>query len=168
MSGVAIAGIPESVWVTIRERTGEWGSQAYCSNCNWSEVEGHLLGVTKGVQDDRAWDGGGASSAEWISGAYRHGSQGRILTRQQSYRKRCVGRLLASPTVQYPLMSIGGSGRVDRDAAFFRSGVRPVTVMQPTGLTIRAVIPILLRDLQQIFDMLFTPEGRDPTIYGGR
>ena len=24
------------------------------------------------------------------------------------------------------LMSIGGSGRVDRDAAFFRSGVRPL------------------------------------------
>ena len=55
MSGVAIAGIPES-HLGYGQGTHRWREEfgAYCSNCNWSEVRRRPGCCHQGVQHDRA------------------------------------------------------------------------------------------------------------------
>jgi signal transduction histidine kinase len=125
--------------------------------------EGHWRGVTRGVQDDLAH---GTVAAR--CGIGRVDQRG-LSTREPGLHSwtaailsEAVGRLTADVAHDFnnPLMSIGGSGRVDRDAAFLRSGVRLVPIID--GDDYPCGDPILLPDLRQIFDMLSAPEGPRP------
>jgi hypothetical protein len=133
--------------------------------------EGHWRGVTRGVQDDRAHR----------TVAARCGI-GRVDQRGPSTREpglhswtaailsEAVGRLTAGVAHDFnnPQMSIGGSGRVDRDAAFLRSGVRPVPIMQSTGVTIRAVTQSCYPICDRYSTCCLPQRDHEPTIYVGR